>query len=185
MPVPDFSPGEVLTAAAMDSIGLWKVTTVSFTAATAASPVDLIGCFTSDYLNYLVKINLTAATANVEISAQMLSGTTPASGGNYRLAGTGATGAAVASDDGALARTTIPVTFSTANGTVGAELLLYQPQTAVRTNFFCDFFYDDGGTLIYRRYGGQHNLANSYDGLRIFSSSGNITGTATVYGYRI
>ena len=49
MPVPDFSPGEVLTAAAMDSIGLWKVASGSFSGTT-----NIDGIFTSDYDNYRI-----------------------------------------------------------------------------------------------------------------------------------
>jgi hypothetical protein len=51
MPVPDFSPGEVLTAAAMDSIGLWKIATVPLT---SGSRVTVSNCFSSSYTNYRV-----------------------------------------------------------------------------------------------------------------------------------
>jgi hypothetical protein len=54
MPVPDFSPGEVLTAAAMDSIGLWKVGETSFSG-TAAVQMDNV--FTSNYRNYRVVVD--------------------------------------------------------------------------------------------------------------------------------
>jgi hypothetical protein len=53
MPVPDFSPGEVLTAAAMDSIGLWLVKTQAV-GSTAVPSVTVTGAFSSDYDNYLV-----------------------------------------------------------------------------------------------------------------------------------
>jgi hypothetical protein len=52
MPVPDFSPGEVLTAAAMDSIGLWLVKTQ--TVGTGVSSVPVTNCFSADYDNYKI-----------------------------------------------------------------------------------------------------------------------------------
>jgi hypothetical protein len=54
MPVPDFSPGEVLTAAAMDSIGLWLVKTVTIGAGVTSVPVT--GAFSADYQNYRIII---------------------------------------------------------------------------------------------------------------------------------
>jgi hypothetical protein len=42
---PDFSSGAVLTAAQMNSVGLWKVASGSLSTATT----NFQGCFTSDY----------------------------------------------------------------------------------------------------------------------------------------
>ena len=58
MPVPDFSPGEVLTAAAMDSIGLWKITSGTF----SGSAID--GIFTSDFDNYRIVATEIAVSAS-------------------------------------------------------------------------------------------------------------------------
>jgi hypothetical protein len=52
MPVPDFSPGEVLTAAAMDSIGLWLVKTVTVGAGVSSVPVT--GAFSAQFDNYRI-----------------------------------------------------------------------------------------------------------------------------------
>ena len=63
MPVPDFSPGEVLTAAAMDSIGLWLVKTDTIT---SGSSKEITGAFSANFENYKIVIsNLeTSSTAN-------------------------------------------------------------------------------------------------------------------------
>jgi hypothetical protein len=53
MPVPDFSPGEVLTAAAMDSIGLWLVKTQAVGSTPVAS-VTVSNAFTTDYDHYVI-----------------------------------------------------------------------------------------------------------------------------------
>ena len=55
MPVPDFSPGEVLTAAAMDSIGLWKVTAATVT---AQPTLTVDNCFSANYDNYRVIVSM-------------------------------------------------------------------------------------------------------------------------------
>ena len=74
MPVPDFSPGEVLTAAAMDSIGLWLVKTQ--TIGTGVSSIPVTDCFSSSYDNYKIMISGGAASANnTEINLQMGSNT--------------------------------------------------------------------------------------------------------------
>jgi hypothetical protein len=85
MPVPDFAPGEILTAAAMDAIGLWRITTctvssVGGTAATASNGVITIGtgntsvtvsnAFSSNYDNYLITVQSgsSSATTNLRLA---------------------------------------------------------------------------------------------------------------------
>ena len=67
MPVPDFSPGEVLTAAAMDSIGLWRVGGGTFS---AVSAVDITG-FNSSYEYYRLELKTKqtsgASTLNMQL----------------------------------------------------------------------------------------------------------------------
>jgi hypothetical protein len=73
MPVPDFSPGEVLTAAAMDSIGLWKIAEVNLTGTT----VNIVGCFSSSFDAYRIVISNAKCAGALVAGAQMLNGTTP------------------------------------------------------------------------------------------------------------
>jgi hypothetical protein len=77
MPVPDFSPGEVLTAAAMDSIGLWLVGSGTLSLTTSATNVT--GVFSSTYKNYRVLLNVTARSASQRIDFKYIDGTTPTS----------------------------------------------------------------------------------------------------------
>jgi hypothetical protein len=74
MPVPDFSPGEVLTAAAMDSIGLWLVKTVTIGSAVTSVPVA--DAFSSTYDNYLITVNGGASSTPNEIRLRLGSSTT-------------------------------------------------------------------------------------------------------------
>jgi hypothetical protein len=61
MPVPDFSPGEVLTAGAMDKIGMWELGTLTFAASTSQS-IDSV--FSSSYRTYLVTWDFRGADAS-------------------------------------------------------------------------------------------------------------------------
>jgi hypothetical protein len=66
MPVPDFSPGEVWTAQAADSIGLWLVKTQ--TVGTGVSSVTVTGAFSADYDNYRVIVSGGSSVAAASIS---------------------------------------------------------------------------------------------------------------------
>jgi hypothetical protein len=82
MPVPDFSPGEVLTAAAMDSIGLWLVKTVTIGA--GVSSVLVADCFSADYTNYKIVIAGGVASTGTNMTIQL----TGITGSVYNNAGT-------------------------------------------------------------------------------------------------
>jgi hypothetical protein len=60
MPVPDFSPGEIWTAGAADSIGLWLIKTQ--TIGTGVSSVAVTSAFSSTYDNYLITVSGGAAS---------------------------------------------------------------------------------------------------------------------------
>jgi hypothetical protein len=76
MPVPDFSPGEVLTAAAMDSIGLWLVTTASWT---GSNTVTISNCFSSTYDAYRIMVVSGTSASSGDISMTL----GPSSSSNY------------------------------------------------------------------------------------------------------
>ena len=69
MPVPDFSPGEVLTAAAMDSIGLWLVKTQ--TIGTGVSSVTVTNAFSADYDNYKIIVGSGSASTDILIDFRL------------------------------------------------------------------------------------------------------------------
>jgi len=74
MPVPDFSPGEVLTAAAMDSIGLWLVKTQ--TVGTAVSSVTVTDAFSTTYDNYRIIYTGGSSSANNNLAVTLGASTT-------------------------------------------------------------------------------------------------------------
>ena len=81
MPVPDFSPGEVLTAAAMDSIGMWLVKTVTIGAGATSVPVT--GAFSADYDNYRIIVSGGLSSSNGNMNFQLSNST----GSTYSTSG--------------------------------------------------------------------------------------------------
>jgi hypothetical protein len=180
MPVPDFSPGEVLTAAAMDSIGLWKVASVSVT---SGSVLAVDNCFTSDYDNYRVVVSNLKSTGNASLSLQLrASGSGSATGyafgqgfilfssATWNLVANAGTGTAWAAPGNT--NTNPP-----SNGTID----FFQPQKAERTGMIGHYQSFDAFIIT----AGTHNDGtNVYDGFQLTTAGTFTAGTVTVYGYR-
>ena len=62
---PTFVSGAILTAAQMNSIGMWQ--TSSTTIAALSTTTSVSNCFSTDYLNYRVLFTATVATANIRM----------------------------------------------------------------------------------------------------------------------
>ena len=188
MAIKTFTAGEVLTASDTNTFlansGLVYVTSASFTGVTAAAPFNVTSCFSGTYTNYRLVLNITGGTINVGANLQLLSGTTPATGTDYRFASMGVQSNANANNDGSTVANSLQLTNLTQNALAGVAVDVYQPNKAQKTNFFGDWLYDDGGTLLYRRYGCIHNVASAYNGFRLLATSGSITGSIIIYGYR-
>ena len=178
MPVPDFSPGEVLTADAMDSIGLWLVGSTTVTAQTTGI-VD--NCFTDNYRNYQVVVSVTAGTINQELKAQFRIGGAPTAT-NYNWQAFGVLGAAF-NANAVAADTSFPITFVPDPANNATSFFIGLPKVAARTSFAGDWLYDDGGTRIARRVMGRQSSLTAFDGIQIFSAA-NWTGNIRVYGLR-
>jgi hypothetical protein len=180
MPVPDFSPGEVLTAAAMDSIGFWLVK--SQTIGTSVSSVDITSCFNSSYDNYKISFSGVACSANMSIVFTLLSGTTPVTAnwlGTEYFTSVGATTMTGQLSNGAGAGTFCSA--GTVTSGVSSVMEIQSPFLAQQTRFQASF----GDSAFFRSGFGLHTLATSYDGFRITASSGSMTGgTISVFGYR-
>jgi hypothetical protein len=177
MPVPDFSPGEVLTAAAMDSIGLWLVKTQ--TIGSAVSSVTVTDAFSSSFDNYKI----------------VVSGTTSSVGGNWFtfqfLAAhtTGYFGASRAVDY-------LGATIEQGRNNAASLLVSRNSGTLGYDGFTVDVFNPfvvsassissvGSGNIGYVISGGIFNAATSFSQFVIGVSGGTMTGgTIRVYGYR-
>jgi hypothetical protein len=181
MPVPDFSPGEVLTAAAMDSIGLWLVKTQ--TIGTAVSSVTVNDAFSANYDNYkIILAGGTGSVANADLRITIGGSSTGYYGGvlfhAYSTAGPANVQAVGFSNAAFL------VCGLTTSDLISSQIEIFGPQKTQVTGFTMPFFQPrTAGALAYAQ--GYHNVASSYTSFTLSAASGTMTGgTIRVYGYR-
>ena len=171
LPTDSIQPGMVLVGASTFS---------------SASTVSINNCFTSAYENYVLFIRLTEASATSTISSRLRVGGTDASGGDYfwqDVSGFGSTaGAGQSSGQTAFSFGTV---LNTGADRYAYRFDLYGPQLAVKTlGLYEGGYQNNGGTYITNQINTVHTASTSYDGISFYPSSGTITGTIRVYGYR-
>ena len=179
MPVPDFSPGEVLTAAAMDSIGLWLVKTQ--TIGTGVPSVTVTDAFSADFENYRIVISGFAASnlgTAAYIKLNNSTGSTYFGNMIYNVPTSSAIGGVSATNGGSLGFFAHTVSTS---GTNSLDGTVDSPFLAVTSNFY--------GNFSGRTYNGQFSThdsnAASSTGFTFAPGAGTLTGgTIRVYGYR-
>jgi hypothetical protein len=179
MPVPDFSPGEVLTAAAMDSIGLWLVGSGTLSLTTSATNVT--GVFSTTYKNYRVLLNVTARSTTSRVDMRYIVGTTPTSSGYYQ--------AGIGADYGS----DVAIYFQRSNGTGqfngystagigGFTMDIFSPNRTGNTYHAGN--YSDVNTGYAFSLGGENVVSNQYTGFQLFTTAGTATVEYQVFGYR-
>ena len=193
MPVPDFSPGEVLTAAAMDSIGLWKITPTTVAGSgvsisgsnvlfTSAANISVNGVFSADFDFYKVILYLAPTSG------------TPVANFKYRTAGTDNSGASY----NHFTRTLNSLTGGTGDSnnrgqTIGT--LVNASSVAQSLVWEIQFPFDSGLNTLSQANGVNtpgnsqsgwqtFNANASFDGFSIIPSTASYTGKLSVYGYR-
>jgi hypothetical protein len=177
---PDFTSGQVLTAAQMNSVGLWLVKTQ--TIGTAVSSVTVTGAFNADFENYKIIVSGGVGSGNIPLRfnfdgntadyhSVLIFGSTAASLGNAQALGTGS----IAYWD--------QMGYATANAiTVNMDVIA--PFLA-KTSAFNSTLIPTSAASNSGPSQGFHNSATSFSGFRIATSSGTLTGgTIRVYGYR-
>jgi len=188
---PDFTTGQVLTSATMNTVGQWLMipTSVSGTGASlsngkialsSCTDVTINGVFTADYENYLLlaRLSFTGGDTTMQLTA---SGTAATSNYNYSMmqayAGAGVTTARTAGAANI-------VLISNQNGVYGSATAdVFAPQLAVPTMFQVQNNRADGSYATpanYLWYGNNSN-STSYDGLKI-TGGGAMTGSIMIYG---
>jgi hypothetical protein len=185
MAIKTFTTGEVLTASDTNTYlansGLVYIKEVTLT----GTAVNITSCFSATYDAYRIIIsNLTNSGGGVFLNYQLLSGTTPASTGNYNNTRLGRSGS------------TILVTQSTAqtsgnlmpfdSGKNNQSIDIANPFLSVYTTLHGQCNYGAGVNAAEpETCGSTHTLNTSYDGIRLISGAFNFTtGKAVVYGYR-
>jgi hypothetical protein len=148
---------------------------------TSASAISLNGCFSATYDNYKILIDLTGSETN---------------GASIRLRASGTDSASAYSRQYVYADNTSPLYGRvTSQSSWGAIDYTSTTRSSVSYDIFNPFLtrvtsmsgvantkYPTVQTIPINAYG--HDTGNSYDGISLIASGGNITGTIRVYGYR-
>ena len=185
MPVPDFSQGEVLTASAMDQVGMWKITEVTFSGQTQ---VDFDDIFTSNYSTYRIAFDSFTSSGTINILMRLRD-----SGGNIassvyttqRLETVGSTVSAFNLGTNITEWLPFFVGTGTAAETNG-HLDIFKPNISSYTRTEGSFVRTDSTTDCRTvTMSGLFNATTVITGFSILrSSTATISGTVRVYGYR-
>jgi hypothetical protein len=174
---PDFTTGQVLTAAQMSAVGMWLVKTQTIGATQASVPVTDV--FSTDYDAYKIIISGGVASTTALLSCQLGATTTGYYWGhNYRTYA-GVTDANQGSNTASFSRIGLGTT-----SVLTGNFELVNPFTAKNT--IINYSYVDPRTAGEAGAGGGFlNDTTSYTGFTIAIASGTMTGgTIRVYGYR-
>ena len=175
---PDFSVGQVLTAAHMNAVGLWLVK--EQTVGTAVSSVTVTDAFSADYDNYrIIYTGGTGSAAGAGINLQLgASATNYFNVLSYASYATGAYASLINNN-------TLGYFYYAGNtdSTWYAYLDcdIYEPQKARATRLVGRFAqFDAGGAVT-----GIHRVNTAYTDFTLSLTAGTLTGgTIRVYGYR-
>jgi hypothetical protein len=162
--------------------GLVHINTTSFSAVASQD----VTCFDATYEDYLVQVFLTTSSAAASTLRVQL-GLTGSfdTGNNYRSASghvsVGNAGSTYAQN--AVASWQIVNSIDTGKP-AKMDLNISKPFLALNTHFTGLYFGRTAASQMAGHVGGIHDLASSYNQIKIFPASGTITGSVSVYGLR-
>lgn len=162
--------------------GLNLIATSTFS---AAASVSVNNCFTSTYANYRVLINISAATANADFYMRYRVGGVDATGSDYVTQRIQQSGGTVSGSGTGATQAYIGILSNPYPTASATTIDVLDPQIAAWSKIMGSYMYQDSGTSVYNHYiSVVHRAATAYDGFSLIPSSGNVSGTVRVYGYR-
>lgn len=187
---PDFTVGQVLTAAQMNAVGLWKITPTSVTNGTLSngvvtvgsgvSSVTVNGAFNSDFVNYkiiLEGIDCSVLDTTLFIRPGAVATGNPYSSGGYFVLYSG-TGTGYLNSSGTNDGIAVGIT-STDSMSLAFDILA--PNVPRWTRAMGHWT----GDLYTGSYGGVMKTTSSYTSFELRPAGGTFTGgTIRIYGYR-
>ena len=174
---PDFTGGQVLTAAQMNAVGIWLVKTQTIGA--AVSSVTVNDAFNADYENYFITLNGgTSSIANQEIRLQLGASTTGYYSQLIFAPYSGSLGTPAFVNNG----NRFGWAAHMQTDSLTATITLISPNLAKFTRISNPWHSQSEAGFA----SGIHQVATAYTGFTLIPQSGTLTGgTIRVYGYNI
>ena len=183
---PDFSVGQVLTAAQMNAVGLWLIESKDVTSGTL---VQFDNKFTTDYDTYLLDVNYLQNTLQGGLNFTLQDVNNASVANNYDLGVGGAflnSGTPTfASFNNLSAQASVQVGTAIAGEYLSFQMTIQGPRRAVKTLGSLAIQTDNWSatwTNVFVNGGWSHTLATAYYGCRLTSTAGTITGRFSLYG---
>ena len=170
------------TVFGLPSAGISLISTTTLSAVASQSVNDV---FSATYDNYLIMLGLTGSTTNTDVSMRLRVAGADNSSGNYQRSlinqdSTTFTGQRLTT------QTQWAGVANVESGTKSyAQLSIFDPFLAQTTGLITDVIQIPNGNISQRRAMYGTTVTTSYTGFTIFPTSGTITGTVSVYGYKI
>jgi hypothetical protein len=176
---PDFTAGQILTAAQMNAVGLWLVK--EQTIGSAVSSVTVNDAFSADYENYKITISGGVGSTISDFNLKLGATTT---GYYYNLVFQSYTAGTISGLSATNAGSWLYTGSITAN-TLHMDVDIYLPFATKRTTYTSKTSYATTTTGFYTS-GGNLETNTSYTSFIVGANGGTITGgTIRVYGYKI
>jgi hypothetical protein len=160
--------------------GLVYVTETSFTSATS---VSVNNCFTSSFDHYRINISLIGSVAGNAYNMRLRTSGVDNTSANYYYYGFYWLTSAVNLTTTAATGFFLNNRSATATGYDLCTVELFNPQRPVLTTHRVESMETNTGLYI-QTSGFYSATTTQFDGFTLYPASGNITGTARVYGYR-
>lgn len=178
---PDFTAGQILTAAQMDAIGMWLI---SDTTISAAATTNVNNVFSADYPNYRIVFNGTASTGtNATVSMRLRVSGADANTG-YEQERLFSYSATIVADRNVIGTDEWLITETNGSAKFFFESTIMAPFSAAPTKFLHRYMADTSVTLTQGGFiTGYNSNATSYTGFSLITA-GTISGSLQIYGMR-
>ena len=174
----------MVTPTTIANTGGTATLTAGAVAVTGVTSISLNGCFTSAYENYKVVFKGTGTVAGTAglLGRMRVAGTSASAASSYQVNGIVNNITTGPIRDYSLGTSAFIGNIGDVGGGISTDFL--SPET-VTTTAMLSLMHGNGSTNAYMgTYTNLHLTLASYDGFEYYPSSGTLTGTIRVYGYR-